>query len=33
VKHVIEKMGWSISVKSREGHGTTFTINLKSHES
>jgi len=33
VKHIIEKMGWSISVKSREGHGTTFTINLKGHES
>jgi len=33
VKHIIEKMGWSISVNSREGHGTTFTINLKNHES
>jgi len=32
-KHIIEKMGWSISVKSREGYGTTFTINLKGHES
>jgi len=33
VKRIIEKMGWSISVKSREGHGSTFTINFKGHES
>jgi len=33
VKHIIEKMGWSISVKSREEHGSTFTINFKDDES
>jgi len=33
VKHIICKMGWSISVKSQEGHGSTFTINFKDHES
>lgn len=33
VKHILEKMGWSISVKSREGHGSTFTINFQKHES
>jgi len=33
VRHIIEKMGWSISVKSREGEGSTFTIKLNEHES
>ena len=33
VKHIIEKMGWSISVKSREGEGSTFTIKINEHES
>ena len=32
VKHVLEKMGWSISVKSQEGHGSIFTIKFDSHE-
>ena len=33
VKHIIEKMGWSISVKSRQGEGSTFTIKINEHES
>ena len=33
VKHIIEKMGWSISVKSLEGHGSTFTIKFDNYES
>lgn len=33
VKHIIEKMGWSISVRSREDHGSVFTIKFDSHES
>jgi len=33
VKYIINKMGWSISVKSREDHGSTFTINFTRHES
>ena len=32
VKHILEKMGWSISAKSREGQGSTFTINFNRHE-
>ncbi len=28
VRHILEKMGWNISVKSQEGHGSTFTINF-----
>lgn len=31
VRYILEKMGWSISVKSQEGHGSTFTINFDSH--
>ena len=26
VKHILEKMGWGISVKSQERHGSVFTI-------
>lgn len=33
VKHIVEKMGWNITVKSREGYGTTFTITFNGHES
>lgn len=33
VKHILEKMGWSISVKSQEGHGSVFTIKFDSNES
>ncbi len=33
VKQVLEKMGWSISVNSQEGHGSVFTIKFDSHES
>lgn len=33
VKQILEKMGWSISVKSQEGHGSTFTIKIDSDES
>ncbi len=33
VKQILEKMGWSISVKSQEGHGTVFTIKFDGHES
>lgn len=32
VKHILEKMGWTISARSREGKGSTFTINFNSHE-
>ena len=32
VKHILEKMGWSISAKSREGHGSIFTIKFDGHE-
>ncbi len=27
VKSILEKMGWSISVSSKEGEGSVFTIN------
>lgn len=30
-RHVLEKMGWHISVKSREGQGTVFTIRCKNN--
>ena len=33
VKHILEKMGWSISVKSQEGQGSVFTIKFDRHES
>lgn len=33
VKQILEKMGWSISVKSQEGNGSTFTIKFDCHES
>lgn len=33
VKHILGKMGWSISVKSQEGHGSVFTIKFDNHES
>lgn len=33
VKHILEKMGWSISVRSQEGHGSVFTIKFDNHES
>jgi signal transduction histidine kinase len=33
VKHILEKMGWSISVKSQEGNGSVFTIKFSRHES
>ena len=33
VKHILQKMGWSVSVKSQEGHGSTFTISFYDHES
>lgn len=32
VKHILEKMGWSISVKSQEDVGTTFVIKFNRHE-
>lgn len=32
VKHILEKMGWSISVKSQEGQGSTFTVKFDSYE-
>ena len=32
VRHIVEKMGWSISVKSQEGQGSTFTIKFNDHE-
>lgn len=33
VKHIIEKMGWSISVKSQEGQGSVFSIKFDRNES
>ncbi len=33
VKHILEKMDWSISVRSKEGQGTVFTIIFDRHES
>lgn len=33
VKNILDKMGWSISVKSREGGGTKFTIKFDDYES
>lgn len=33
VKQILEKMGWSISVKSQEGNGSIFTIKFDCHES
>ncbi len=33
VKHILEKMGWSISVKSQENRGSTFTIKFNGYES
>ena len=33
VKHILEKMGWSIAVKSQEGQGSVFTIKFDNHES
>ena len=33
VKHILGKMGWSISAESREGHGSVFTIKFGNHES
>lgn len=32
VKQILEKMGWSISVKSQEGQGSIFTIKFDNHE-
>lgn len=32
VKQILEKMGWSISVKSHEGQGSVFTIKFDNHE-
>ena len=32
VKTIVEKMGWSISVESRLGEGTKFTIKMYSDE-
>lgn len=32
VKQILEKMGWSISVRSRTGEGTTFTIYYDNNE-
>ena len=32
VKQILEKMGWSISVKSQEGQGSMFTIKFDNHE-
>ncbi|MDO4334463.1 MAG: HAMP domain-containing sensor histidine kinase [Bacteroidales bacterium] len=32
-KHILEKMGWSISAESREGHGSVFTIKFGNNES
>ncbi len=32
VKHILEKMDWSIYVKSREGQGSVFTIKFDRHE-
>ncbi|MCM1139441.1 MAG: HAMP domain-containing histidine kinase [Muribaculum sp.] len=33
VKHILNKMGWRITVKSEEGKGSTFTIKFDNHES
>lgn len=33
VKHILGKMGWSISVRSQEGHGSVFTIEFDKNES
>ncbi len=33
VKNILGKMGWSISAKSTEGQGSTFTIRFNDHES
>lgn len=33
VKHILEKMGYSITVKSQEGQGSTFIIKFDNHES
>lgn len=33
VKSILQKMGWSISVKSHMGKGTVFTIRFDDHES
>lgn len=33
VRQILDKMGWSISVKSQTGKGSTFTINFNRHES
>ncbi len=32
VKHILEKMGWSIAVRSRENVGSVFTIKFNNHE-
>ncbi len=32
VKHILEKMGWSISVKSHAGQGSTFTLKFDRNE-
>lgn len=32
VRHILEKMGWSISVKSREGEGSIFIIKPDAYE-
>jgi len=32
VRHILERMGWSISVKSQENKGSIFTIKFNSHE-
>lgn len=32
VKQIVEMQGWSISVTSEEGKGTTFTIKFGNHE-
>lgn len=33
VRQILDKMGWSISVKSQTGQGSTFTINFNRYES
>lgn len=32
VRNILQKMGWSISAKSQEGKGSTFTIRFADHE-
>ncbi len=32
VKHIIKKMGWNISVSSKENQGSVFSINFNDHE-